>query len=286
MKLCVTHFYNEELLLPFWLEHHKDIFDHVVLIDHHSTDRSVEIIKEICPTWEIRQTRNAEFNAINTDFEVMSVESEYEADWKIALTTTEFLVVNDLARIEAFLLDSTDCQAVLPGSIMIDKERKPPEAGVSLIEQYPFGMWEDEICYECIPPNLNLMGAPYRSRVIHNALVGAYAPGRHKSFLPRKISVDRSEAYIAWFGFAPAAESYLQRKIQIKSRIPKADLAAGFGRQHKVDMAHINRQINYLAPRARRLQDEMSMLRRTGIQVMREFAKPMQLIQQKISKRL
>ena len=52
-KTVLTHFYNEEYLLPWWLSHHKKIFDHGILIDYHSTDRSREIIKAICPTWEI-----------------------------------------------------------------------------------------------------------------------------------------------------------------------------------------------------------------------------------------
>ena len=52
-KTVVTHFFNEEYLLPWWLEHHKKYFDHGVMIDYNSTDSSVEIIKKICPTWTI-----------------------------------------------------------------------------------------------------------------------------------------------------------------------------------------------------------------------------------------
>ena len=29
-----SHIYNEEYLLPFWLNHHKNIFDHGVIIDN------------------------------------------------------------------------------------------------------------------------------------------------------------------------------------------------------------------------------------------------------------
>ena len=47
MKLTViSGIYNEEYLLPFWLEHHRKIFDHGVIVDWHSTDRSLEIIRE------------------------------------------------------------------------------------------------------------------------------------------------------------------------------------------------------------------------------------------------
>lgn len=46
----ISHFYNEEYLLPWWLNHHKNIFDNGILINYGSTDKSVEIIKSICPT--------------------------------------------------------------------------------------------------------------------------------------------------------------------------------------------------------------------------------------------
>ena len=61
MKTVISHFYNEEYLLPFWLKHHKKYFDHGILINYHSTDKSVEIIKEICPDWEIINTEYEEF---------------------------------------------------------------------------------------------------------------------------------------------------------------------------------------------------------------------------------
>ena len=46
-KTCLIHIYNEEYLLPFWLNHHKDIFDDIIIIDYNSTDKSLEICKEI-----------------------------------------------------------------------------------------------------------------------------------------------------------------------------------------------------------------------------------------------
>lgn len=48
-----AHIKNEEDLLPQWLNHHKNMFDHGVIIDYGSTDNSINIIKEICPTWSI-----------------------------------------------------------------------------------------------------------------------------------------------------------------------------------------------------------------------------------------
>ncbi len=50
-KTIISHFYNEEYLLPWWLEHHKKYFNHGIMINYASTDNSVSIIKQICPDW-------------------------------------------------------------------------------------------------------------------------------------------------------------------------------------------------------------------------------------------
>jgi hypothetical protein len=62
------------------------------MIDYHSTDKSVEIIKELCPTWEIRTTKNEMFDAHLVDKEVMEIEDTLFG-FKIALNVTEFIIV-------------------------------------------------------------------------------------------------------------------------------------------------------------------------------------------------
>lgn len=54
----ISHIFNEEYLLPFWLEHHSKIFDNGIIIDYYSTDRSIEIINKFCPTWTVIKTKN------------------------------------------------------------------------------------------------------------------------------------------------------------------------------------------------------------------------------------
>jgi hypothetical protein len=92
-RTVISHFYNEEHLLPWWLNHHKQIFDHGIMIDYHSTDSSMEIIREICPDWELRYTRNKYFDSTPIDQEVMDIEKELEG-WRMCLNTTEFLYGN------------------------------------------------------------------------------------------------------------------------------------------------------------------------------------------------
>ncbi|MEW9106591.1 glycosyltransferase family 2 protein, partial [Paenibacillus sp.] len=51
MRILISHFYNEEYLLPWWLKHHAPLFDHGILINRGSTDRSVDICKQLVPHW-------------------------------------------------------------------------------------------------------------------------------------------------------------------------------------------------------------------------------------------
>ena len=87
----LTNVFNEEYLLPFWLHHHKNMFDEIIIIDYNSTDKSMDICKSICPDCIIIKTRNEYFDAEKIDEEFMSIENQIEGI-KIVLNTTEFLI--------------------------------------------------------------------------------------------------------------------------------------------------------------------------------------------------
>ena len=97
----ISHIFNEEYLLPFWLSYHKDIFSDGYIIDYYSTDRSVEIINKICPTWKIIKTKNIDINGKPVfqsnliDLEVIEIEKEING-YKICLNTTEFLFIKNV----------------------------------------------------------------------------------------------------------------------------------------------------------------------------------------------
>ena len=60
--------------------HHTKIFDHGILINRGSTDRSVEICKLFAPHWEVRDSRFLEFDPTNTDIEVMEIERSFRLE--------------------------------------------------------------------------------------------------------------------------------------------------------------------------------------------------------------
>jgi len=83
-----------------------------VMIDYHSTDRSVEIIREICPTWDIVTSRNPDFQADKIDTEVMDIEKDIDG-WKICLNVTEQMI-GDYS-----ILDDAPKQWLLPSAFMV-----------------------------------------------------------------------------------------------------------------------------------------------------------------------
>ena len=217
-KTIITHFFNEEYLLPWWLNHHKQYFDHGVLINYASTDRSVEIIKEICPDWTIINSRNSQFDAKLADEEVTDIESTITG-WKICLNTTEFLV-GDYS-----ILDTVDTKEfIIPCCVMVDTEpTKIPSLDKSLVSQKTFGIHYNE-------GGTNIR----RPRMIHNKNYFMYPLGRH---FDREHTTEALT--VLWYGWSPFNFDVIKRKLQIQTRIPATDIARGFGREHIVNEGNL-----------------------------------------------
>lgn len=209
-KTILTHFYNEEYLLPWWLKHHKDQFDWGVCINYGSTDNSVEIIKDICPKWVVVDSINDLFDARLCDEEVKKYEKQIPG-WKVTLNVTEFLVGNF-----SILNDTPDQELIVPCHVMVDLDSdNPPLVNLPLIEQKHFG-----IHYKQETKPLR------RPRCIHNKLEVNYPLGRHYE------NYNCEELQICWYGWSPYTASMVKRKLQIQNKIPDSDKAQGFGREH------------------------------------------------------
>jgi hypothetical protein len=210
----IAHFYNEEYLLPWWLNHHKDMFSDGILIDYNSTDRSVEIIKEICPHWKIVKSKNEWFEAIAVDEEVMEIENSISG-WKFCLNITEFFCYNNNFLNE---INKTD-NHFFKNYTMIDKQENIKDNinyENSLLTQKPFGFNFGSPYYH-VHFNRNF------ARKMHNMSNGQYGHGRHYDFDSDgniknwknnyKLS---NNAAIFWFCLSPFTENTLKRKTQIK----------------------------------------------------------------------
>ncbi len=218
-KTIISHFYNEEYLLPWWLEHHKKYFNHGIMINYASTDNSVSIIRQKCPDWTVINSRNQFFDAKLIDEEVMDIESSV-VGWKTCLNITEFLVGD-----YSLLNNTPDQEITVPCFIMVDAYPEVlPSYDKLLIEQKHHG-----IHYQGRDPLAR------RPRLIHNKKRVEYPLGRHYS------EYNTEKLKVLWYGWSPFNKKTLDRKLQIQNRIPESDKARGFGSQHIADENKLKR---------------------------------------------
>lgn len=228
MKTIISHFFNEEYLLPWWLKHHKNFFDNGIMIDYHSTDSSVSIIKEICPNWKIINTKNEFFDAEKVDNEIYEIE-KYITGWRIILNTTEFLLghyhkLDTYHSNELFIPSYTMIDNICNKNILLDNN-------ISLIKQKFYGAYYD--------PRWPKHHKP-RQRKLSN-YAHKHPIGRH--YNNKKINKD---FIILWYGYSPYNENLINRKLQIQNQIPDTDKKLGRGRQHIITYEEIEKKINYL----------------------------------------
>ena len=253
MRLLISHFFNEEYLLPWWLKHHREVFDHGVLIDYRSTDRSVEICRELVPGWEIVTSQHETFAGILCDFEVMKHEERFPGAWKLVLNTTEFLVGDQIDNVIRFVEENGLTGVLIPGAVIVDKEPdKVPSYDLPLVSQKHHGFWERDFPYgeaaQWWIPGQN------RTRVLHNYLIGAYRPGRHLTCL-RNLTTARPEHLgIWWYAYSPWTRAFVERKLQIKTKVDPLDPSRfQFGQQHMTEMDEMVERRDYLLPYSRDL---------------------------------
>jgi nucleoside-diphosphate-sugar epimerase len=232
--LLFTHFYNEEGLLRKWVRHHAPLFDAAVLIDHHSTDNSVAIIKSEAPdSWNVVKSGTTEFSAGYTDAEVSSYENSFQCDdWRLALTTTEFLYQVGFRRRDNLIFKETDgVQAIRFNAIsIIDKDMEEMNSSEALIKQkktyYKTGALNET--------EERQMYGQY-NRFIHRIRgTNPYHYGRHSIHQPY---IERN-GFILKYLYSPFSE-FFSRKLQIKNKIPLWDKQCGFGFQHLVEYENL-----------------------------------------------
>lgn len=252
--LLLSHFYNEHMMLPYWISHHAHMFDKAILVDYASTDNSVDLISQLAPsTWKVvNSTRGYEFDAEYCDIEIMAWENTDPLAWKIALTTTEFLIHSSLRQalhtIEIsdkefkIAMENHGAAYNFPAAWIVGDDSNQLLKFTSLPSQRSVmtnskPMWGPASRY------IHVEGKKSRTEVDHS-VVGvststsfAYKPGRH-SILTQGVdkkwsSLGKSVAggFVMKYLWSPWPES-MMRKFQIGSKVPERDMKEGKGRHH------------------------------------------------------
>lgn len=246
-KTLLCHFYNEEWMLPWFLNHHKTIFDHGIMIDYHSTDRSRDIIKEICPTWDIVTSRNPNFQADTIDSEVEDIERGIEG-WRICLNVTEQLI-GDYS-----ILDDTPRQLLVPSVFFVDRDRHNTVTYDKPLYEQKF----DGFMFSDNPQNF----FERRSRSLHNIPVHypanstpeCMAPGRHWN------TYNTDQLVTFYYGWCPFDQGQIARKVQIQTQIPLIDRQLNRGCHHITNKETLEYRLeNEFVPRARNISKEIEL---------------------------
>lgn len=238
MTTVITHFFNEERMLQWWLPHHLQYFENGILINHSSTDRSVDVCRDLAPNWKVVNSQLETFDAINNDFEVMQYEASVNG-WKMALNVTEFLICPGFEKKLGDFEGEDKWGFRTQGVIMVDeKPDVSPLVQEPLVNQKRYGFIEEKKRFRFSKHEgygqLTLNGVrvkrPHRQRLVHRYLTGAYTPGRHSSH--RNAEGPQHGAFVLWYGFCPWDKTARDRKLQFAARIPKTDRSVGMGTQH------------------------------------------------------
>lgn len=208
------------------------MFDYGVLIDHGSTDGSLDICRQLVPEWRIVRSSLTTFDPFLTDFEVMSYEQELPG-WKIALNITEFLITHyPLSHLETYLKDNHKKGAAASGILIVDMNAgQEPDSHRPLPPQYPWGIDDNSLVNEQQRVNLGISATPGRNRFYHCLPAGMYYPGRHQSY--HADSRQRIEDLMIFhYGYAPWTERGKQRKLQISQKVPPETGSNDWGSHH------------------------------------------------------
>lgn len=226
MITVISHIYNEEYLLPFWLEYHSKIFDHGIIINYLSTDNSYDIIKKFCPTWTVLKTRNVNengtpnFDAELNDLEVMDIEKTVSG-YKICLTTTEFIMFKNRDEFIHSLVANT-CYPIYSYSVGCTKPKFFPKNTLEFFSNI-------SICAD--------LGRGFR--YLHSEPSLQYLHGRHE-YIRGEVKEDRrSDVVLLRVTDYPSNYQMLNRRLQIQNNMPESDKNKGRGFQHIGDITHI-----------------------------------------------
>ena len=200
----ITHIYNEKYFLPFWLNHHKDLFDNIIIIDYNSTDNSIQISKNIYPNVKIIPSRNSNYGSRNTDIEIMDIENGIDGI-KLVLNITEFLFLKKPIK-EIFIDNDKNCYKIIAYT---------PYSSIN----YDINN-NNDLLSNLLNDNMIFDRDLNHSRDIHNYSNGNYT---YKRKTTNNITYITKDAYIIWFGYYPMNEKFIQRKLQIQNKIHETD---------------------------------------------------------------
>jgi glycosyltransferase involved in cell wall biosynthesis len=207
------------------------MFDTFLIIDDGSTDRSLDIVRELAPEWKIVKSRREDFNALEVDLEVIDWEKTLPCsslDWKLTLNATEWILHPDWKKhLQEQIQNNPGVRAFgFPSYCLIDSG---DTSGLPVDIKHHFWGYRSVD----LPPHVQAM--PRFHRFVHNLEHGNYSPGRHSvqglaGGEDKLLEWEDNMSLIHW-NLAPWP-ACIHRKLGILPRIPVSDIRESKGVQH------------------------------------------------------
>ena len=212
MTTLISHIYNEEFLLPFFIERHYEKFEQGIILDYGSTDGSLRVLKELAPNWSIVDCSEEAFDALKLDALVHSIEEKISGVC-LVLTTTEFFIGDP-----RFITTGM----ILPSYSLLRKRDEPEiQTNQKFHEVYKSGISPFRVVSEGhTERSTRLMGRKIK------VSKEKYPIGRHFDVL------GHTPFLIYRVANCLAADEMIGRRLQIQNKIPLGDVKLGLGVQH------------------------------------------------------
>lgn len=209
MSTVIGYFQNDEFLLPYWLKHTKRLFGNGIMLNCGSTDGSVDIVKEVCPHWQLIQAKHHPSDEANFLKEIMQYERGIRG-WKMVLDPSEFLILDNLENYLQLGHIKRYTAIKFQAMIMVeseDEKKYPLDKDSELIFQrtngYPessSGHLEDGVMRRC--------------KIIHRSFSGGYRFGLYDTTI--KSLFFEPNVYLSWFG-CTSSEKELAKSYDLLS---------------------------------------------------------------------
>lgn len=221
------------------------MFDDAILIDWASTDDSVGIIRELAPHWKVIPSKHVWFSAANADGEIMEHERTVDG-WKMALCTTEFLLVDDL---------ESHCQ-------LLERENKMGFVAFGRAICDTFKTMNDPVFFDRPILRQKFWGAAHhdlfirKDRMMHRWPDGNYSGGRHSTLHDHSQLLMCWETFIAWLALAPYNKETKERKLQIQKKVPESSIVIGDSHHHVMTPEKLEEKFRYSAEQVYNLLEQ------------------------------
>jgi len=190
--------WNEEKILPFTLEHYSSFCDRILLLDNHSTDRSLEIAEQFPKVqviqWNAREGENIYDERSNVVMKNWAYEQHgVGADWVCVVDCDELVYhPNIREKLEEYMYAGITLPRTAGYEMISDAF---PVLGTPLTEQITSGIFDQGMCKRLVfDPRIGLKyacGSHYSSSEVAFATVdGEGEPPPYHSTLTPKESED------------------------------------------------------------------------------------------------